>query len=98
MAVNGVFASDSNIQGNRKGDFAGKLLQKVPTGKAPMLALTSGMEEAPAQDTVVTWFEEQHISGRVEGNLGFQRRRHIHRRQGPVVHRSEHDLRDRAFG
>lgn len=65
MAVNGVFASDANIQGNRKGDFAGMLLQKVPTGKAPMLALTAGMEEAPAHDSVVTWFEEQHLSGRV---------------------------------
>jgi len=65
MAVKGVFASDQNITGTRKGDFASALLQTMPTGTAPLLALSSGMQSADAQDTVVTWFEENHISGRI---------------------------------
>lgn len=65
MAVKGVFASDQGIQGDRKGDFASALLRINPTGTAPLLALSSGMESAPAADTAVTWFEENHISGRI---------------------------------
>ncbi len=65
MAVKGVFASDQGIQGDRKGDFASALLQVNPTGTAPLLALSSGMESAGATDTAVTWFEENHISGRI---------------------------------
>ncbi len=65
MAVKGVFASDQGIQGDRKGDFASALLQVNPTGTAPLLALSSGMESAGAMDTAVTWFEENHISGRI---------------------------------
>ena len=63
MAVKGVFASDSGIVGDRKGDFASSLLQTQPTGTAPLLALTSGMESMNAMDTVITWFEENHNSG-----------------------------------
>ncbi len=65
MAVKGVFASDQGIQGDRKGDFASALLRVNPTGTAPLLALSSGMENAGAADTAVTWFEENHISGRI---------------------------------
>ena len=65
MAVKGVFASDQNIQAVRKGDFASGLLQYNPTGSAPLLALSAGMESADASDTVVTWFEENRITGRV---------------------------------
>jgi hypothetical protein len=65
MAVKGVFASDQNISGARKGDFAAGILQTMPTGSAPLFALTSGMMSAGATDTVVTWFEENHLSGRV---------------------------------
>lgn len=65
MAVKGVFASDQNIQGTRKGDFAGALLRVDPTGTAPLLALSSGMESMDAVDTVVTWFEENHLAGRI---------------------------------
>jgi len=65
MAVKGVFASDQGIQGDRKGDFASALLRIDPTGSAPLFALSSGMESADAADTVVTWFEENHISGRI---------------------------------
>lgn len=64
MAVKGVFSSDSGIVGDPKGDFAAALLQSVPTGSAPLFALTSGMTSRPATDTIVTWFEESHISGR----------------------------------
>jgi len=64
MAVKGVFSSDSGIIGDPKGDFAAGLLEAVPTGSAPLFALTSGMKSRPATDTVVNWFEEQHLSGR----------------------------------
>jgi len=65
MAVKGVFASDSGIAGGKNGDFADGILMTQPTGSAPMLALTSGMESMNATDTIVTWFEENHMSGRI---------------------------------
>lgn len=70
MAVRGVFASDMNIQGSRRGDFASGLLQVYPTGSAQLLGLSSGMESADASDTVVVWFEENHQSGRVQVTTG----------------------------
>lgn len=63
MAVKGVFASDQGIVGNRVGDFASALLMINPTGSAPMLALSSGMPTEDAKDTIVNWFEENHIAG-----------------------------------
>lgn len=66
MAVKGVFASDANIPGSRRGDFAAGILLTNPTGSAPMLALSSGMDSADAMDVIVTWFEENHISGRFQ--------------------------------
>ncbi len=65
MSVKGVFASDSGIQGGKQGDFADGLLMTQPTGSAPLLALSSGMESMGAADTVITWFEENHMTGRV---------------------------------
>ena len=65
MSVKGVFASDQNIAGSRKGDFASGILMTMPTGSAPLLALSAGMESVDAHDTVVTWFEENHLSGRI---------------------------------
>ena len=65
MAVKGVFASHQNIVGARKGDFASGLLQTQPTGSAPLLALSSGMSSRDAMDTVATWFEENHLTGRI---------------------------------
>lgn len=64
MAIRGVFASDSGIVGDPRGDFAAALLQEVPTGTAPLFALSSGMPSRNATDVVVNWFEENHISGR----------------------------------
>jgi len=68
MAIRGVFASDSGIVGDPRGDFAAALLQEVPTGTAPLFALSSGMPSRNATDTVVNWFEENHISGRTTQN------------------------------
>lgn len=65
MAVKGVFASDDNVQASRKGDFASALLFSVPTGSAPLLALSAGMQSKDAVDTIVHWFEENHLSGRI---------------------------------
>lgn len=65
MSVKGVFASDQNIAGSRKGDFASGILMTMPTGSAPLLGLSAGMESVDASDTVVTWFEENHLSGRI---------------------------------
>lgn len=70
MAVKGVFTSDSNIAGTRKGDFASAILQLFPTGMSTLLALSSGMETADCTDPIVTWFEEIHISGRQLVTLG----------------------------
>lgn len=64
MAVRGIFASDSGIVGDPRGDFASALLTEMPTGTAPLFALSSGMPSRPATDVVINWFEENHISGR----------------------------------
>lgn len=64
MAIKGVFASDSNISGTRKGDFASAIMQLYPTGTAPFFAMSSGMQSADATDPVITWFEEAHLTGR----------------------------------
>jgi hypothetical protein len=68
MAVRGVFASDSGIIGDPKGDFASALLTEVPTGSAPLFALSSGMPSRAATDIVINWFEEVHLSGRTTVN------------------------------
>lgn len=65
MSVRGIFTSDANIEGTRQKDFAGSILQIMPQGTAPLLALTSGMKKTKARDTVVNWFEENYLSGRV---------------------------------
>lgn len=70
MAVKGVFASDSHIVGDRKGDFASSLIQIHPTGTTLLFGLTSGMENIDAVDTIITWFEENHMSGRASVSTG----------------------------
>ena len=65
MSVRGIFTSDAGIEGTRKKDFAGALLMMMPQGTAPLLALSSGMQSASAKDTIVTWFEENYLSGRI---------------------------------
>src|SRR5882724_92099 len=70
MAVKGIFTSDSNIAGSRKGDFASAILQLYPTGMAGLFALTAGMDSADCTDPIVTWFEEIHISGRQLVSVG----------------------------
>lgn len=65
MAVKGVFASDAGLSGERAGDFASGILKVNPTGTAPLFALTSGMPSSAATDIIVNWFEENHITGRV---------------------------------
>lgn len=68
MAVKGVFASDQNIQGTEKRDFAGGLLKATPTGTAPLLALTSGMEDRDISSLTAEWAEEGRITGRIVAN------------------------------
>lgn len=68
MAIRGVFASDSGIVGDPVGDFASALLTEMPTGSAPLLALSSGMPSRDATDVVINWFEENHISGSTTAN------------------------------
>ena len=70
MAIQGIFASHQGIVGNRVGDFASAILAINPSGSAPLLALTSGMPNEAANDTTVTWFEENHISGRTAAVSG----------------------------
>lgn len=70
MAVKGIFTSDANIAGTRRGDFATSILQLYPTGMSSLFALTSGMESADCTDPIVTWFEEIHITGRTLVTVG----------------------------
>lgn len=62
--IPGIYASNQAIVGDRAGDFASAILQIAPTGSALMLALTSGMGKAGANDTLFHWYEDVHISGR----------------------------------
>lgn len=62
--IQGIFASNQGIVGDRVGDFASVILRMNPTGTALMLALSSGMNKESAGDTVFTWFEDSHQSGR----------------------------------
>ncbi len=63
MAVQGIFSSDSDINGNRVQNFPSALLKEVPTGSAPLLALSAGMKSVDTNETMATWFEETHLSG-----------------------------------
>lgn len=64
MAVQGIFASNQGIVGERLGDFASAVLMTDPTGNAPLLGLTSGMPKENTGDTTFTWFEDSHEPGR----------------------------------
>ena len=66
MAVQGVFTSDAGVQGGRNGGFADGVLQIHPTGSAQLFALSSGMESMDWNDTIVTWFEETKLTGRIQ--------------------------------
>lgn len=50
MAVQGIFASNQGIVGERLGDFSSAVLMTNPTGNAPLLGLTAGMPKESAQD------------------------------------------------
>lgn len=56
--------SNQGIVGDRVGDFASAVLQIAPTGTALLLALSSGMGKAGANDTIFHWFEDSHQAGR----------------------------------
>ena len=62
--IQGIFASNQGIVGDRAGDFASAILQLAPTGTALVLALSSGMGKESAQDTIFHWFEDSHQAGR----------------------------------
>jgi hypothetical protein len=62
--IQGIFASNQGIVGDRAGDFASAILQLAPTGTALVLALSSGMQKEGAQDTIFHWFEDSHQAGR----------------------------------
>ena len=68
--IQGIFASNQGIVGDRVGDFSSVILRMNPTGTALMLALSSGMNKAGAGDTVFTWFEDSHQAGRAEIQAG----------------------------
>lgn len=70
MAVQGIFMSNQGIVGERQGDFASAILMTQPNGTAPFLALSAGMKKESTQDTVFTWFEDVHISGRTRATAG----------------------------
>lgn len=61
--IRGVFTANSGIAGERVGDFASRVLLTNPTGSAPLLALSSGMEKVPAKDTTFSWIEDSFVNG-----------------------------------
>ena len=73
MAIQGIFASNQGIVGERVGDFSSAILMTNPTGDTPLLGLTAGMPKESAADVAFTWFEDIHQSGRqpcVSGGTG----------------------------
>lgn len=66
MTIQGIFASNDGMVGDREGDFAHGILQVNPTGTALLLALSSGMQKAGAGDVIFNWFEDVHIGGRAQ--------------------------------
>jgi hypothetical protein len=62
--IQGIFASNQGIIGDRAGDFASAILRIDPTGTALFLAMSSGMGKESAADTIFHWFEDSHQSGR----------------------------------
>lgn len=70
MSIQGIFASNQGIVGERQGDFASAILMTNPTGTAPFLAMSAGMGKEAASDTVFTWFEDSHNPGRTNVESG----------------------------
>lgn len=68
--IQGIFSSNAGIVGDRVGDFASAVLQINPTGTALLLAMTSGMGKAGANDTIFHWFEDVHQAGRQAATSG----------------------------
>jgi hypothetical protein len=71
--IQGIFASNQGIIGERVGDFASAMLTINPTGSGLFLAMTAGMGKEEAGDTVFHWYEDSHASGRsqvVSGGTG----------------------------
>lgn len=62
--IQGIFASNQGIVGERVGDFSSAMLQINPTGTALFLAMTAGMRKEEASDTVFHWYEDSHVPGR----------------------------------
>lgn len=65
MAIKGIFASHQGIVGERSGDFASAILRMYPEGNAPLFGVSAGIPTAGAADTTFHWYEDAHISGRM---------------------------------
>lgn len=68
--IQGIFASNQGIVGDRVGDFSSAILRINPSGNSLMLAMSSGMATEAAADTVFNWFEDGHQSGRIGATGG----------------------------
>lgn len=66
MAIKGIFASDMGAQNDRVGEFSRVVAKLMPTGDAPMLALSSGIRREQANDTTVNWMEDTYNDRRVK--------------------------------
>lgn len=64
MSIQGIFMSNQGIVGERAGDFSSAILMTNPQGTAPFLAMSAGMKKESCSDTIFSWFEDAHISGR----------------------------------
>lgn len=65
MAIKGIFTSDSNIPGDRVGDFASTLISLFPDGDFPFFKMSAGMKKETATDAIITWFEQNYVNNEV---------------------------------
>lgn len=66
MAIKGIFQSDMGAQNDRVGEFSKVVAKLMPTGDAPMLALSSGIRREKIYDTTIHWMEENYYDRRIK--------------------------------
>lgn len=58
MAVKGIFVSDAGGLQERSDALSSTILKEERGGSVPLYALSSGMANSPATNTIISWYEE----------------------------------------
>lgn len=66
MAIKNIFMSDMGAQNDRVGEFSKVVAKLMPTGDAPMLALSSGIRRERVYDSTVNWMEDTYNNRRIK--------------------------------